>query len=84
MGQDELAAVLEGQVEFVITDIRLTTMLPLAGLYVESGEPGQPRDRPLELAAIEKFDLATGVARIFDDGSLRIYDFRGIDASTPR
>jgi len=66
------AFAVENQVQYVLTDIRLTQLLPLNGTYF----PGDitPVTRALPTANINKFNHINGVARVYDDGNINIYD----------
>jgi hypothetical protein len=58
-------------VQYVLTDNRLTQLLPLNGTYF----PGDTTfvTKTLPLANLTKFNHITGVARVFDDGNINIY-----------
>ncbi len=61
--------------QFIALDYRLTTMLPINGHYLESGEPGAGRHTaPLDPSKINKFDQAEGVSRFFHSGNMRMFD----------
>jgi hypothetical protein len=61
-------------VQFVQTDTRLTTTLPAAGNYF----PGDITfaTHPIAPAALNKYNNITGVARVYDDGTIRFYDLQ--------
>ena len=62
-------------IEYVIVDRRDAFGLPNQGVYVESGEFGsQDRTTPVPVAALQKFDDVPGVDRIYDNGSIAVYD----------
>jgi hypothetical protein len=62
-------------VDFVVVDRRVTKMLPIAGYYYESGEPGGGRrSEPIDPGQLEKFDRIQGLARVFDSGDIAIYE----------
>jgi hypothetical protein len=66
-----------GAVHYLVVDSRLTTALPTVGVYIELGEPGaRDHKRPLPRAAVAKFEHARDLSRVFDSGSIAIYDFR--------
>ena len=73
-------------VGFVIADFRLPTALPTVGVYVDRGEviggPG-PWTQPMPSEALEKWNLIPGVDRLYDAGSIRIYDVRAIVDAGP-
>lgn len=66
----------QGNVRYLLVDRRLSTALPLVGVYFEDGEPdtGSPPGRPVPAAWLDKFDDAAGVSCIYDSGDIRIYD----------
>jgi hypothetical protein len=62
---------------YLAVDQRLSTSLPAVGEYVEKGEPGSiQRTAPVPLAYLTKFNTMAGINRVFDDGSIVIYDVR--------
>ena len=62
-------------IEYVIVDRRDAFGLPNQGVYVGSGEFGsQDRTTPVPVAALQKFDDVPGVDRIYDNGSIAVYD----------
>jgi hypothetical protein len=61
--------------EFVVIDRRLSQGLPVSGMYYENQEPGAFQHTvPVDPAALDKFDNAPDVSRVFDSGNLSIYD----------
>jgi hypothetical protein len=72
---NQVALVQEMEIRLVVVDLRLTTALPVIGFYFQRSErEGPPRTTPLQLLPLRKFDAVPGVDRLFDDGSIRIYD----------
>lgn len=65
-------------IEFLLVDRRLTTALPLVGWYYELEEGEDNHQRPIDPQVFDKFDKAPQVDRIFDSGSIVIYDTRAI------
>jgi hypothetical protein len=61
---------------YVLTDSRLTKQLPLNGTYF----PGDKTDvtATLSPASLDKFNHITGVSRVFDDGTIVIYDLQSL------
>lgn len=80
---EDVAVAREAQIAYLIVDQRDATSLPHVGVYVEEGEYGlDTRTHPVPRAALSKLDRVVGVQRIYDDGSLVIYDIRrmsGVD-----
>jgi hypothetical protein len=64
------------QVHYVLTDTRLTQLLPLNGTYF----PGDitPVTKTLPAANLTKFDHINGVACVYDDGTIKIYDLTSL------
>jgi hypothetical protein len=60
------------QVQYVETDTRLTKSLPPAGTYF----PGDTNfaTSTIPLANLTKYNNISGVARVYDDGTISIYD----------
>jgi hypothetical protein len=79
LGPDQQAVLRDGGVRYVVVDRRLSTGLPMVGIYVESGEPNTLRHTtPIDPSALAKLDRVLAVHRIFDSGYIMIYDVRGI------
>lgn len=75
----DLSIVRQDHVQYLVVDTRIATDLPDVGEYVETGEFGQiGRTRPPSWSAVTKFNFVAGVSRVYDNGSIRIYDLRGI------
>jgi hypothetical protein len=76
---DDLALIRAARLDYLIVDRRLATGLPHQQFYIESGEyDGQGRTKPVTAAALAKFAAVPGVTRVYDNGSLEIYDVRGL------
>jgi hypothetical protein len=74
------------KVRFIIIDKRLSKSRPLVGYYVDrDSEPQAFRYRkPISRKALEKFEGAAGLARIYDNGPIVVYDtatLLGLDAT---
>ena len=64
-------------IRYVLADRRLSQSLPASGQYFPE-DPGAGHYRqPLPLADLTKYNRAKGVARIYDAGSIVIYDLDG-------
>ncbi|MDA8330124.1 MAG: hypothetical protein M0027_02735 [Candidatus Dormibacteraeota bacterium] len=69
--------VTEHRVTLVVVDQRLLRLRPEDGSYF-SGSPGPGgQQEPLPRPGLDKFSAIPGVSRIFDDGSLIVYDLTG-------
>ena len=67
------------RLDYLVTDLRLSTARPYLGSYFGEGEPDTIQLDPQNLM---KWDDAPGVSRIFDNGWITIYDVRRMrDAS---
>lgn len=75
----------QAHVEYLIVDERLATSLPHVGIYIDGGEyPSGTRTQPPPLSALTKFDDVPGAERIFDNGTIRIYDLKGLPCAGKR
>jgi hypothetical protein len=74
---DQYAIMCQSGIEYLVVDMRFTEVLPMFGYYYEGGELG-PRsyERPLEAGVLQKFDFDRYFNRIYDAGSVRIFQFR--------
>jgi hypothetical protein len=79
LGADERALLRAAQVEYLLVDRRLGTALPMVGVYFEAGEPLANRHAVPIGAGLAKFDSVPAISRVFDSGSIQIYDVRGLD-----
>lgn len=67
------------RVRYLIADKRLAWSLPHVGIYIDGGEyPPGTRMHPPPASALTNFNGVSGAERIFDNGSIRIYDLRGL------
>jgi hypothetical protein len=65
------------RITYVVADKRITEQLPAAGFYF-SPDPHQGNyKKPLARASIDKFNSVPGASRVFDDGTIVIYDLAG-------
>lgn len=68
-----------GKIEYLIIDHRLSAELPLLGFYYDGSElQNYPHTTPIPVSVLEKFDTEERVNRIFDSGSITIYDVRAL------
>lgn len=77
-GPNERSLIRQTGAELVVVDRRLTTALPTVGFYFKRGELAGPRTEPLAPEGLDKLDGAPNVSRLFDNGSIQIYDVRAI------
>ena len=62
---------------FVVADKRITEQLPATGNYFTRDPFKGLYTHPLPPATIGKFNTIAGVSRIYDDGTITIYDLEG-------
>ncbi len=80
VGQAERSLMQMGSIRDVVVDRRLSTALPLLGVYFEQGEPeSMAHKRSPSAQLLAKFDGVQsagipGISRIFDSGNIQIYD----------
>jgi uncharacterized membrane protein YhaH (DUF805 family) len=65
----------QGRIAYVEADLRLSAALPQGGGYFELGPTPA---KPIPRADLAKFGSWPGVSRIFDSGSIVIYDLGGL------
>ena len=65
----------EQAVQYVLVDQRLSQSLPASGTYF----PGSSTtgNQPIPIADLTKFNQVPGVARVYDNGDIVIYDLQG-------
>ena len=64
-------------IHYAFADLRLTQHLPVSGQYWHVDPNAGRWKHPLPLIDMNKFNNAPGVARVFDDGNIVIYDLFG-------
>lgn len=75
----DVALIKKAKLDYLIVDERLSSGLPHQQYYIESGEyGGHHRTTPVSAAALAKFAAVPGVSRVYDNGSIVIYDVRGL------
>lgn len=75
----DFALIRATNLDYLIVDTRLSRGLPHQQVYIENGEYGKAgRTEPVTADALNKFASVKGVNRIYDNGSLVIYDVQGI------
>jgi hypothetical protein len=79
LGTAEQTILQRGKVHYLVVDRRLSTDLPLFGVYFEAGEPESfQHTAPVDAGALAKFDAVGNISRIYDDGDIAIYDVSDI------
>ncbi len=77
IGEDERDLIRRARIEYIVIDRRLTTGLPVVGVYFERGEPfTYERRTPVDPKVFAKFDDLDHVSRLYDSGDIIIYDMR--------
>lgn len=75
----DVSTVCADRVQYLISDVRLSTGLPEMGVYIDAGEYlDGTRSAPPSVADLTKFDQVPGAERIYDNGAIRIYDLEGV------
>jgi hypothetical protein len=64
----------KARLDYVLVDLRLSQALPQVGVYFEKGEPADVHKAPLDASALLKFNKEPSLSRLFDNGSIHIYD----------
>ncbi|WP_189079505.1 hypothetical protein [Mangrovihabitans endophyticus] len=59
--------------DYLVVDRRLSTQLPVSEAYFENDPRAGRITQPLTAAQIGKFDALSGVDRLYDNGTVRIY-----------
>jgi hypothetical protein len=62
----------EDNIRYVVADQRLVAEDGIRGYFFET--PGSPRDTPLSPKVITKFEGLPGVAKIYDNGRIAVFD----------
>jgi hypothetical protein len=67
------------EIDYIVVDRRLTHETPAGGFYFEATEPkANSYKKPLPAASLRKFNHVEGLSRIFDNGTIAIYDTSGL------
>jgi hypothetical protein len=67
------------QGSYVVVDLRMARDIPATGRYFpEDLEEGR-HVRPIDAAALAKFDMIDGVSKVYDAGDVKVYDLRSSD-----
>jgi 4-amino-4-deoxy-L-arabinose transferase-like glycosyltransferase len=78
LGPKEEQVAKAADIQYLLTDERLTTGLPVVGHYFDRGEEVVVgiHDQPLDPQLLTKFDENADISRVFDGGDIHIYDLR--------
>ena len=72
----DVAVVEHQHTQYVIADYRMTMELPAEGSYFINDPLAGLYARPLPKQDLDKFNAIPGISRIFDDGTIAIFDIR--------
>jgi len=80
-GPDEVALLRQDKLQYLVVDRRLSTGLPLAGGYFNDDQVQV--SKPIDPAALAKFDNVKNISRLFDSGDIIIYNVEAITDAVP-
>ena len=73
LAPSDIDTICADHVQYLISDVRLSTSLPELGIYIDQGEYlDNTRTAPPTVADLTKFDQVPGAERIYDNGTIRI------------
>jgi hypothetical protein len=75
--QADLLAIRAQGYTYIVVDDRLAQDLPAVGYYFTNDPLAGYYTHPLPVVGLTKFNSIPGVSRIFDDGTLQVYDLQG-------
>ncbi len=79
LDSDTLTLMKQSRLSYLVIDERMSRAPPVVGSYIEKIEPGAFQHyTPVSLQALTKFDTIPKINKLFDDGSIVIYDVRGL------
>jgi hypothetical protein len=61
-------------ISYIAVDMRLSRQLPEGGSYFNNDPRAGRYTSPIPAADLEKFNSVGGVSRLFDDGTIQLYD----------
>jgi hypothetical protein len=73
----DISLVAETSLRYLLVDLRLSRFLPISGSYFAADPLANRHTTPIPLEALQKFDGITGIRRMYDGGSIVVYDLRG-------
>jgi hypothetical protein len=80
LGPAEIEILRQTGVDYVLTDLRLTTGLPVVGVYFDGGAGDRSHATPLASSALLKFNAESRISRPFDNGYQIVFDVRNLHA----
>lgn len=80
----QIRLVARQRITFIVVDLRLATQIPADGYYFVN-DPRQGRyTSPIPLSDLTKFASVPGLSRVFDDGTIAVYDVVGSAYDPPK
>ena len=73
LDEEDQSILRNGRIRYAVVDRRLSSSRPMLGFYFEQHEV-ERYEKPIDQTALEKFDGAWEVDRIYDSGDLQVYD----------
>jgi hypothetical protein len=84
IGAAQRQIVRDGQIRFLVVDRRLSTAPPVVGHYFDRGERSViASDQPLDPQLLAKFDHQPDVSRVYDSGTIQLYDVSAVGDTAP-
>jgi len=71
----------EDAIDYIVVDRRFADVPPVSGFYYEHDEPSG--GKPVSREALQKFGNLDGLYRVYDDGSIAIYDTSALRSLAP-
>jgi hypothetical protein len=79
LSSKDMAMLKQQHIHYLVVDRRLSTGLPRIGVYFEITASGiKQYNKPIDPAALAKFDGMKNVSRLFESGNIVIYDIAAI------
>jgi hypothetical protein len=78
IGTGERALLRQGHIDYIVVDSRMADGPPHETYYTENGEA--PEGTRLTREELGKFDRTPGCVRVYDNGPIRIYNVRALQA----
>lgn len=72
------------RITFIVVDLRDAQLLPADGFYFSGAQLPTKDPKPLARSALTGFASVPGLSRVFDDGTLIVYDVTGSAYAPPR
>jgi hypothetical protein len=78
VSSDSIQALKEGEIDYLLVDLRISMARPALGTYFGPGEDEEVHLRPPNPSFLLKFDDVDLVSRVFTDGWIVIFDVRAL------